>query len=437
VLGRNGHTAASEVQANYRWTDKQISSRSEYREYAAPTAAPPTTMAALRTNSPSSNQSLLGTAPTGSTLVQESNHSTFYASPLSDVTKTVQHWIAAYESDGGPDAAPILYRYLEQASVNVSAWVEKVGYVFNGSSTLRSKSTFTESDQGTIETYRGLERQEPNSFNNWTVTYAPVETTPAASRRRSLTANPPLTTPSPSPAKAPTPPSPPAENTTPGPVPWRRISPCSSHWRSLSGSSRPKRAMSGESAELVIRVTPQGGVVLAVIDVPRQGITWQTTVNLGLAGAGLGVAAIVKGLKATNNGAKATRINVKHLFHGEINKGGKAVGFHHAGSIGHQGKARISSIVDPANAVGVYRAKVEVFNEATGMWVAKASASTFFPDVWTRAQVLNEVRGAFGNQLPRSPHWAPNYFEGLSPSGVRIGGYLDTFGDINTSFPIY
>ncbi len=41
---------------------------------------------------------------------------------------------------------------------------------------MRSKSTFTESDQGTTETYRGLERQEPNSFNNWTVTYAPVET---------------------------------------------------------------------------------------------------------------------------------------------------------------------------------------------------------------------------------------------------------------------
>ena len=134
---------------------------------------------------------------------------------------------------------------------------------------------------------------------------------------------------------------------------------------------------------------------------------------------------------------RGPRINVKHLFHGEINKGGKAVGFHHAGSIGHQGKARISSIVDPANAQGVYRAKVEVFNEATGKWVAKGPASTFFPDAWSRAQVLSEVRGAFGNQLPRAPHWAPNYFEGLSPSGVRIGGYLDNLGNINTSFPIY
>ncbi|MBL8856413.1 MAG: hypothetical protein JNK57_20785 [Planctomycetaceae bacterium] len=168
--------ASDEVTTNHTWTNKQISNRSEYREYAAPTAAPPTTMAALRTNSPSSNQALLGTAPTGSSLVQESNHSTLYYSPLSDVTKTVKNWIESYTSDGGITAAPILYRYLDEVNVNVTATVTKTGYVFNGSSTLRSKSTFTESDQGTIETYRGLERQDGNSFNNWTVTYVPVET---------------------------------------------------------------------------------------------------------------------------------------------------------------------------------------------------------------------------------------------------------------------
>jgi hypothetical protein len=534
VLRRTGDTAASEVQANYRWTDKQISSRSEYREYAAPTAAPPTTMAALRANSPSSNQSLLGTGPTGSTLVQESNHSTFYASPLSDVTKTVQHWIAAYESDGSPDAAPILYRYLEQASVNVSAWVEKVGYVFNGSSTLRSKSTFTESDQGTTETYRGLERQEPNSFNNWTVTYAPVEThtggitqtithsKPAADNTITLPGQGTHSTVAPggehhagtstlatyltvqqplaefvghfstktgyvsasvtstsdggvdgsnqtvgnqtqeeagaegslSLADLPNLSDAELENViklffymyeglTPDFAAFQAMSQTgfiqikfyrSSRWwldtqnatdsrdvpggrifeiyldrsmierdgiasavqefkRRLERANDPyygdrafraqrklysdslnqaslgatpsannsaaqdayfyqlpeenRRALAtaaaeaeaalrtaGESAELVIRVTPQGGVVLAVIDVPRQGITWQTTVNLGLAGAGLGVAAIVNRLKATNNGAKAISVvqnaPVKGLVDNVAVKGIKAAGvFNH------------------------------------------------------------------------------------------------------------
>jgi hypothetical protein len=175
----NGFTidkAEDEVKTNHNWMDKQISSRSEHREYAAPTSAPPTTMTALRTASPSSTQSLLGNAPAGSSLLSSATHTTFYYSPLSDVTKTVKNWIVPYESNGSPNAAPILYRYSDEVKVNVTAWVEKIGNVFNGSSTLRSKSTFTESDQGTIETYRGLERQEPNSFNNWTVTYVPIET---------------------------------------------------------------------------------------------------------------------------------------------------------------------------------------------------------------------------------------------------------------------
>ncbi|MDP1561435.1 MAG: hypothetical protein Q8M16_08570, partial [Pirellulaceae bacterium] len=92
--------ASDEVKVNHKWTDKQVSSRSEHREYAAPTAAPSTTMASLRTTSPTSSQSLLGNQPSGSSIISESIHNTFYNSPLSDVTKTVKNWVAPYESDG-------------------------------------------------------------------------------------------------------------------------------------------------------------------------------------------------------------------------------------------------------------------------------------------------------------------------------------------------
>lgn len=54
-----------------------------------------------------------------------------------------------------------------------------------------------------------------------------------------------------------------------------------------------------------------------------------------------------------------------------------------------------------------------------GQWVAKGPPSTFFPDAWTRAQVLSEIRGAFADQFSRRG----NYFEGISQSGVRMGGY--------------
>ena len=94
---------------------------------------------------------------------------------MSDVTKTVRHWIEPYVTDGSPNAAPILYRYLEQVSVNVTAWVTKTGQDFNGSTTLRSRSTFSESNHGTLQTQQRLERQDPSSQNNWTETFVPVQ----------------------------------------------------------------------------------------------------------------------------------------------------------------------------------------------------------------------------------------------------------------------
>ncbi|MDC6118514.1 EndoU domain-containing protein [Serratia rubidaea] len=128
----------------------------------------------------------------------------------------------------------------------------------------------------------------------------------------------------------------------------------------------------------------------------------------------------------------APKINAKHVFHGEINRRGNAVGFHHEASIGHQGKARITEITDPVNAQGVYRGKVEVFNPQTGQWVQKGPESTFFPKSWNRQKVLTEIKGAHNNATINGSRW-----EGVSPSGVKIGGYLDSNGNINTAFPVY
>lgn len=134
--------------------------------------------------------------------------------------------------------------------------------------------------------------------------------------------------------------------------------------------------------------------------------------------------------------APCVRINVEHLFHGEINRRGRAVGFHHRASIGHEGKARIVPGTETTpNANGVFQARVEVFDPATNTWVTKNAPSTFFPDSWNRGQVLTEVRGAFGSATFPDPA-RPNYWEGVSPSGVRIGGYLDNAGNINTAFPL-
>jgi hypothetical protein len=93
----------------------------------------------------------------------------------------------------------------------------------------------------------------------------------------------------------------------------------------------------------------------------------------------------------------------------------------------------VTQVLDPPNASGVYRARVEVLDPDRRVWVPKNAPSTFFPDDWTRERILAEIQGAFrARGRVRDGYW-----EGKSPSGLRIGGYLDRDGAINTAFPIY
>jgi len=75
-------------------------------------------------------------------------------------------------------------------------------------------------------------------------------------------------------------------------------------------------------------------------------------------------------------------------------------------------------------------------NPKTNTWVAKGPKSSFYPDNWSQGKVLSEIEGAFAKRIP-TPGKPANYWEGVSPSGVRIGGYTDAAGDINTAFPIF
>ncbi len=124
------------------------------------------------------------------------------------------------------------------------------------------------------------------------------------------------------------------------------------------------------------------------------------------------------------------------MFQGEINNSGKAVGFHHRAGGVDPGSARMTQLVDSPNAQGVYTGRVEVFDSATNSWVPKKPMSSFYPDSWSQGRVLSEIEGAFGNRVT-IPGRPANYWEGVSPSGVRIGGYLDSTGGINTAYPIY
>ncbi|WP_071871611.1 EndoU domain-containing protein [Atopomonas hussainii] len=163
------------------------------------------------------------------------------------------------------------------------------------------------------------------------------------------------------------------------------------------------------------------------------------------------------------------QLNQRHIFCGEINGTGAAVGYHSRPN-GHDARlgaaadaplaARITAgqrfIVPPGNnhpAPYRYVANgIQVFNVLTNAWVNKAAPSTFFPDSCSQNEVVASVRYAYMHAY--SPAGAPNVrFSGPSAPSVgavgfctgengypfTIGGYLNQIGVqwvVNSAFPV-
>ncbi|WP_374978805.1 EndoU domain-containing protein [Pseudomonas solani] len=164
------------------------------------------------------------------------------------------------------------------------------------------------------------------------------------------------------------------------------------------------------------------------------------------------------------------QINQRHIFCGEINGAGAAVGFHsrpgnHDPVLGGPAApfaARITAgrdfFVQPGiNHPAPYRylgRGIQVAN--AGVWVPKAGAgvSTFYPDSCTQVQVVESIRYAYTHPIQGvGPVGGPNFFTGPSAPSVgavnycvgengnpfTIGGFLNNIGGlwtINSAYPI-
>ncbi|MGH7048075.1 MAG: EndoU domain-containing protein [Stellaceae bacterium] len=124
-------------------------------------------------------------------------------------------------------------------------------------------------------------------------------------------------------------------------------------------------------------------------------------------------------------------IDFTHIATGEINRRGEAVGYHHrAGGVDPPG-ARVLRIVQPPDANGVYRALVAVRDPASGEWIDKRAASTFFPDAMPDAAVIAAVLAAFDHGRRRSD----GRFVGPSGHGFTIEGWYYA-GRIAAAYPL-
>ncbi|MFK7852522.1 MAG: EndoU domain-containing protein [Granulosicoccus sp.] len=122
-------------------------------------------------------------------------------------------------------------------------------------------------------------------------------------------------------------------------------------------------------------------------------------------------------------------INMWHVFAGEINRSGKPVGYHSRPGGKDPAGARLVSIRDKPNSLGVYTATIEI-RDGT-QW--KNKFSSFFPDSMSRDEVTDAILNAYN--ASRDPEAQP--FEGPSGLGFTIQGYTSGRGGINTAFPVY
>jgi SPP1 gp7 family putative phage head morphogenesis protein len=128
-------------------------------------------------------------------------------------------------------------------------------------------------------------------------------------------------------------------------------------------------------------------------------------------------------LKNTSNFANKKAI--KHILEGEINKRGKAVGFHLENLPTAKGK--IIGQKTPEDKNGIYKAKVEVDG------VVKDAKSTFFPTDMIPQQIVNAINEAYKN---KEPYFIKSMMKGKTSYGFDIGMYLDQNGKITTAFPL-
>lgn len=131
-------------------------------------------------------------------------------------------------------------------------------------------------------------------------------------------------------------------------------------------------------------------------------------------------------LTSTENFSKNALI---HIFEGEINRKGEAVGYHYEGIPNSQGEV-IEGTETELNEFGIYEAEVQVKG------IKKKSnrgRSTFFPKNWSAQHVVDKINEAYETK----DFIHGNTYEGMTSEGIIIRMYLNHDDKIISAFPLY
>ena len=132
-------------------------------------------------------------------------------------------------------------------------------------------------------------------------------------------------------------------------------------------------------------------------------------------------------LETLQNTENFTDSAIEHIFEGQINRRGNAVGYHYEGIENTAGKVVEGTVTSP-NQVGIYQAKVEVNGiPKTG----NGGTSTFFKRSMSPQEVVDTINEAYASKS----FVKGNTYLGQATNGIVIEMYLDKAGKIISAFP--
>jgi len=134
-------------------------------------------------------------------------------------------------------------------------------------------------------------------------------------------------------------------------------------------------------------------------------------------------------LNSLKNTENFTESAIEHIFEGQVNARGKAVGYHYEGIEGTSGNV-IPGTESSVNNIGVYKAQVEVNGIPK---TANGGFSTFYSKNLSPQQVVDAINEAYSNcELKLGTR---NTYQGVANNGMKIDMFLDQSGKIISAFP--
>ena len=134
-------------------------------------------------------------------------------------------------------------------------------------------------------------------------------------------------------------------------------------------------------------------------------------------------------LNSLKNTENFTDSAIEHIFEGQVNARGKAVGYHYEGIEGTSGNV-IPETESSTNNFGIYKAKVEVNGIPK---TANGGFSTFYSKNLSPQQVVDAINEAYSNcELKLGTR---NTYQGVANNGMKIDMFLDQSGKIISAFP--